>query len=133
MTQEDLSLIEVSSLSFDHQRQRKRKRPKENVTERGMGVKEEVVTEQTSGIYTVANRTLINKVLYKGRGRSTHGPNSRPTSPETQQNNRGSILPIRDNLLPRGRVLLRIFKSSTKDTDDISHHCEAIHSFTKTI
>lgn len=64
MTQEDLSLIEVSSLSFDHQRQRKRKRPKENVTERGMGVKEEVVTEQTSGIYTVANRTLINKVLY---------------------------------------------------------------------
>lgn len=28
-----------------------------------MGVKE-VVTEQTSSIYTVANRTLINKVLY---------------------------------------------------------------------
>lgn len=62
--EQDLSLNEVSKISFDHQRQRKLKRPKENVTEGRMGVKEEVVHEQSSGIYTVANRTLINKVLY---------------------------------------------------------------------
>lgn len=60
--QEDLALTEVSKINFDHQRQRKRKI--QEVVPNGTEVKTNIVDEQTSGCYTVANRTLINKVLY---------------------------------------------------------------------
>lgn len=62
LKQEDLALTEVTKLNFDHQRQRKRKI--QEVGTNGTELKTTVVEEQTSGCYTVANKTLINKVLY---------------------------------------------------------------------
>lgn len=49
--QEDLALTEVADIAFNYQRSRKT-----NDTKPGF--------EQTSGCFTVSNRTLINKVLY---------------------------------------------------------------------
>lgn len=52
-TQEDLHLTEIADIAFDHQRSI----VKPNATDA-------THHEQTSGCFTVANRTLINKVLY---------------------------------------------------------------------
>lgn len=59
-TQEDIALTEVSNISFDHQRNRKIKR--ENITD-GKETKV-IINQQALGSFTVANRTLINKILY---------------------------------------------------------------------
>lgn len=59
--QEDIALTEVANISFDHRRTRKVKR--ENLTEAGKA-EEVLIQQQTSGCFTVANRTLINKILY---------------------------------------------------------------------
>lgn len=90
--QGDLALTEVSKISFDHQRSRKRK--KTNVTEAGMAEKETVVDEQSSGCYSVANRTLINKVLYTNEDVSSHGSHTRTSSTATKRNNGDIVFPI---------------------------------------
>lgn len=98
MTQEDLCLTE----------------------EKRMGIKEEIVNEQSSGIYTVANRTLINKVLYTNKDAPPmvliHVP------PVLRPNGTTGVLYFQfETTFPSGRVLLLIIKSSAKNTDDISH------------
>lgn len=59
-TQEDIALTEVSNISFDHQRNRNIRR--ENVTD--AKEKEVTINQQASGVFTVSNITLINKILY---------------------------------------------------------------------